>query len=226
MPALLNTLLSAGALCLAAAAVQAGTVKLDPAHTALVVTDPQNDFLAESGKLHGLLAENMKAVGTVENIGRLFAAAKQNDILVAVDPLVLAGADAGWSRPGALQRQLLDAKALQGEGGEIWDGFKAQIFDGRTLLVSPHKVYGPESNDLLYQLRARGVDTVVLAGLVANLCVDSHLRALMENGFAVYVVKDAVGAPGTEAYKAALVNYEMIANGVVTTDEAVRMLHR
>jgi hypothetical protein len=90
------------------------------------------------------------------------------------------------------------------------------------VVVAPHKLYGPESNDLIFQLRSRGIDTVLLAGLVANLCVDSHLRALKENGFRVYVVKDAVAAPGEEAYRAALLNFGMIANGVLTTGEARR----
>ena len=86
-------------------------------------------------------------------------------------------------------------------------------------------MYGPESNDLIYQLRANGVDTVILGGLVANLCVDSHMRALMESGFKVYVVKDAVAAPGEDAYNAALVNYGMIANGVLTTAEVTQALN-
>jgi nicotinamidase-related amidase len=85
-------------------------------------------------------------------------------------------------------------------------------------------MYGPESNDLIYQLRVRGIDTVVLGGMVANLCVDSHMRALMENGFRVYVVKDAVGAPGDDAYQAALTNYGMIANGVLTTEQAIKAI--
>jgi len=61
---------------------------------------------------------------------------------------------------------------------------------------------------------------------VANLCVDSHLRALMENGFRVFVVKDAVAAPGNDAYQAALVNYGMIANGVLSTAQAVEVMAR
>lgn len=70
-------------------------------------------------------------------------------------------------------------------------------------------------------MRSRGIDTVLLAGLVANLCGDSHPWALKENGFRVYVVKDAVAAPGEEAYRAALLNFGMIANGVLTTGEAL-----
>ena len=36
----------------------------------------------------------------------------------------------------------------------------------------------------------------------ANLCVDSHLRELVESGFHVHVATDATGAPGQEAYDA------------------------
>lgn len=210
---------------------------LDRARTAVVVTDPQNDFLREDGKLYGLLADNLKQLGTVGHIEQLMAAAKASGLLLAVDPLVHTALDGGWTHPGALQRQLLELKAVHraaagdprgfaGSGADFYGPFKPYIEDGKTVVSAPHKLYGPESNDLIYQLRSRGIDTVILAGLVANLCVDSHLRALMENGFTVYVVKDAVAAPGEAAYQAALVNYGMIANGVWTTEEAVRAMGR
>jgi len=210
---------------------------LDKAHTAVVITDPQNDFLSENGKLYGLLADNMKELNTIANIETLMKAAKSEDVTLAVDPLVYNALDVDWSRAGALQRQLLDMGALQrvslndpqgfeNSGADFYAPFKPYIYDGKTIVVAPHKMYGPESNDLIYQLRVRGIDTVILGGLVANLCVDSHMRALMENGFRVYVVKDAVGAPGADAYNAAVVNYGMIANGVLTTTEALEALSR
>ena len=209
---------------------------LDKTHTAVLITDPQNDFLREDGKLYGLMADNLKELGTVDNIEKLMRAAKKKDVVLAVDPLVYTPLDANRTRAGVLQRQLLDMKALQraslndpkgfdGSGADFFDRCKPYIYDGKTVVVAPHKMYGPESNDLIYQLRSRGIDTVVLGGMVANLCVDSHMRALMENGFKVYVVKDAVAAPGADAYKAALVNYGMIANGVLTTEEAVKAIN-
>lgn len=208
---------------------------LEKGRTALLITDPQNDFLREDGKLYPLLADNLKALGTIDNIEKLMKSAKKAGIVLAVDPLVYTTLDGGWSNAGALQRQLLDMKALhrtsladpkgfEGSGADFYGPYKRYIDDGKTLVIAPHKMYGPESNDLIYQLRSRGIDTVVLGGMVANLCVDSHMRALMENGFKVYVVKDAVAAPRDDAYKAALVNYGMIANGVWTTEEAVKAL--
>jgi nicotinamidase-related amidase len=205
---------------------------LDKARTAVLITDPQNDFLREDGKLYKLLADNLKELGTIDNIEKLMKAAKKSNIALAVDPLVYTTMDTARINAGALQRQLMDMKVLyraslnnpdgfEGSGADFFDRYKPYINDGKTLVVAPHKMYGPESNDLIYQLRSRGVDTVILGGMVANLCVDSHLRALMENGFRVFVVKDAVAAPGADAYKAALVNYSMIANGVLTTDDAL-----
>jgi nicotinamidase-related amidase len=58
----------------------------------------------------------------------------------------------------------------------------------------------------------------------ANLCVEAHLRELLEQGFEVAVVKDATAAamvPEGDGYLAALTNFRYMANAVWTTDEAV-----
>lgn len=216
--------------------LQAGELpQLDKDRTAVLITDPQNDFLHPKGKLYGLLKDNLKKLGTIDNIESLMKAAKSADVALAVDPLVYTALDGNWINTGALQRKLLDMQALhrasladnkgfEGSGADYFARYKPYIKDGKTIEVAPHKMYGPESNDLIYQLRVRGIDTVVLGGMVANLCVDSHMRELMENGFRVYVVKDAVAAPGEDAYQAALTNYGMIANGVWTTEQAIEAL--
>ncbi len=206
----------------------------DKKHTAIVITDPQKDFLDKEGKLYGLVSGNMEKLGTIANIETLMKTAKTKGLTLAVDPLVYTRQALEWSHPGALQKQLLEMKALyseslepkdlEGSGADFYQPYKKYIKDGKTLIASPHKMYGPQSNDLVYQLRSHGVETVILGGLVANLCVDSHMRSLMENGFKVFVVKDAVAAPGEEAYNAALVNYSMIANGVLSTQEVTQAL--
>ncbi len=62
--------------------------------------------------------------------------------------------------------------------------------------------------------------------MLANLCVESHLRELLEQGFEVAVVKDATAAPRHpklgDGYKAAVVNYGYLANAVLTTEDAVQ----
>ncbi len=71
------------------------------------------------------------------------------------------------------------------------------------------------------------MDQILLAGMAANLCVESHLREFIEQGFEVTVVKDATAGPKLpegDGYLAALVNYRLVANDLWTTDEVVRQL--
>ncbi len=114
-----------------------------------------------------------------------------------------------------------------GSGADWLEQYKTYIEDGKTVVCSPHKVYGPENNDLILQLRKRGIDKVILAGMSSNLCVESHLRELLERGFEVAVVKDAMAGakvPEGDGYQSALVNFRMIANTVWTTQEVLQTL--
>lgn len=128
-----------------------------------------------------------------------------------------------FDRSGALSTD-----GFEGSGADWLEQYKKYINDGDTIVASPHKVYGPESNDLMLQLRKRGIDKVVLAGMSANLCTEAHMRQLIEDGFEVAVVKDATAAAQHDdlgdGYAAALVNFAYIANAVMTTDEAVAAL--
>ncbi len=82
-----------------------------------------------------------------------------------------------FDRAGALSLE-----GFEGSGADWLEVYKPYLNDGNTIIASPHKVYGPESNDLALQLRKRGIDKVILAGMFANLCVESHLRELLEQG--------------------------------------------
>jgi len=76
------------------------------------------------------------------------------------------------------------------------------------------------------QLRQYGIETLIMAGMSANLCVESHLRDAIENGFEVIVIADATAGVGPHAKKAALINYEFIANEVTTTDDIISRLRQ
>ena len=119
----------------------------------------------------------------------------------------------------------LSVDGIEGSGADWLERYKKYIQDGETVVVSPHKVYGPETNDLVLQLRKRGIDRIILAGMSANLCTESHMRELIEQGFDVTVVSDATAAATTpelgDGMSAALINFNFIANAVLSTDEAV-----
>ena len=125
-----------------------------------------------------------------------------------------------FDRKGALSTE-----GFKGSGADWLERYRKYIEDGKTIIASPHKVYGPQSNDLSLQLRKRGVSKVVLGGMSANLCTEAHLRQLLEDGFEVAVVKDATAAANHpqlgDGYASALVNFGFMANDVLTTTEAV-----
>ena len=218
---------------------QTAAQTFDLANTALVVTDPQNDFLSPEGVTWGVVGESVTENGTVDNIEALFRAAKSNDVPVFISPHYYYPHDHGWKFEGTLEKLMHDINmfdrkdplsldGFEGSGADWLERYKPYIEDGKTIVTSPHKVYGPETNDLVLQLRKRGIDTVVLAGMSANLCVESHLRELLEQGFEVIVVKDATAAAKTpelgDGYTTAVTNFGFLANQVVTTSEAVDLL--
>lgn len=209
-------------------------MQIDPSNTALVVTDPQNDFLSPNGVTWGVVGKSVTENNTVENIETLFKSAKNNGIPVFISPHYYYPHDHGWKFEGALEvlmhkigmfdrKDALSIEGFEGSGADWLQQYKPYIQDGKTIVTSPHKVYGPETNDLVLQLRKRGIDKVILAGMSANLCTESHMRELIEQGFEVAVVKDATAAAQVEegdGYAAAMTNFRYIANAVWTTKDA------
>jgi len=207
---------------------------IESGRTALVITDPQNDFLSPEGATWGLVGTSVKSNGTVANIETLMKSAKESGIDVFISPHYYYPTDHGWEFGGAVETMMhainmfdrqgaLSVEGLAGSGADWLDVYKPLINDGKTVVASPHKVYGPESNDLALQLRKRGIDKVILGGMSANLCVEAHLRELIEQGFEVAVVKDATAAaqtPDIDGYAAAVTNFRFLASTVWTTDQA------
>ena len=207
---------------------------VEKGRTAVVITDPQNDFLSPEGVTWGLVGTSVTANKTVEHIEALMKTAKSRGIDVFISPHYYYPTDKGWQFGGAVETMMhainmfdrdnaLSSEGLDGSGADWLARYKPLIQDGKTVVASPHKVYGPETNDLVLQLRKRGIDKVILAGMSANLCVESHLRGLLEQGFEVAVVKDATAAaqtPDLDGYAAALTNFRFLASTVWTTDQA------
>ncbi|GAB4071849.1 isochorismatase family protein [Ancylobacter sonchi] len=211
---------------------------LDLRRAALVVIDPQVDVMSPSGRAWGAVGESVTENNLVPNLVALFTAAKKAGITVAVSPHYYYCWDHGWRWQAPLEKFQHDTGAFdrkgpytvegfRGSGADFMEEFKPFIEDGKTIICSPHKLYGPQANDLKLQLGKQGIGQVILAGMLANMCVESHMRDLLEAGFEVAVVRDAVAAPKLpdgDGYLAALINFRFMANGIWTTDETVEKL--
>ncbi|WP_104196381.1 isochorismatase family protein [Cryobacterium sp. M15] len=211
----------------------------DTSTTALVLTDPQNDFLSPTGATWELVGKSVEENNTVEHIEQLLVSAKASGYEVFVSPHYYFPHDHQWKFGGTLEKMMheigmfdrpgpLDLDGFSGSGADWLERYKPFLQDGKTVVCSPHKIYGPEQNDLVLQLRKRGISKVLLAGMSANLCIESHLRELLEQGFDVAVVADATAAAQHpelgDGYAAALTNFNYIAGVVLTTERAIEML--
>jgi biuret amidohydrolase len=215
-------------------------MEVEPGRTALVITDPQNDFLSPKGVTWGVVGKSVTKNNTVQHIEDLFKAAKASNVPVFISPHYYYPHDHGWKFGGALETLMhkigmfnrkvaLNTDGFEGSGADWLERYKPYIEDGKTVVTSPHKVYGPETNDLVLQLRKRGINKVVLAGMSANLCTESHLRELLEQGFEVAVVTDATAAAQVEegdGYEAAMVNLRFMANTTWNTQQAVKEIKK
>ncbi|MDJ0675067.1 MAG: cysteine hydrolase [Calothrix sp. MO_167.B42] len=211
---------------------------IDPERTAIVIIDPQNDFLSPGGVAWSVVGESVTENNTVANIEALMKAAKNYNLPLFISPHYYFPADHRWKFEGALENVMhsinmfdrpdpLKLDDFIGSGADWLEIYKPYIEDGKTVVCSPHKVYGPENNDLILQLRKQRIEKIILGGMSSNLCVESHLRELLEQGFEVAVVKDATAGakvPEGDGYASALVNYRMLANTVWTTQEALQAL--
>lgn len=211
---------------------------IEPGRTALVVTDPQNDFLHPSGVAYGVVKESLEENGTIQNILSLMQAARGVGMPIFISPHYYFPTDHGWKFEGTLERLMhsikmfdrrgaLNLEGFEGSGADWLEIYKPYINDPGTVVCSAHKVFGPENNDLVLQLQKRKIDKVLLAGMAANLCTEAHLRELIERGFEVAVVADATAAPklpGMDGFLAAFINFRLIASAVWTTANAVKAI--
>ena len=212
---------------------------IEPDRTALVITDLQNDFLTPGGNGWSLLADSYGKLDTVANLERLLKAAKESGLTVLVSPHYYYPTDHHWRAPGSATEVLMNQisafqrrgpltlEGFAGSGADFPEQFKPYLDDGRTVVLSPHKVYGSSTNDMLLQLRKRRIEKVIIAGPAGNLCVEAHFRDLLEQAFEVAVIRDAIGGTMNEegdGVQAALVNFRFMAHALWTTQDAVRLM--
>ena len=209
-------------------------------NTAIVITDPQNDFLSPDGVAWGAVGESVKENNTVENLETIFKIADKYNIKVFISPHYYYEHDHKWGFGGTLEVMMHNIKmfdredqyssnGLKNSGADFLDRYKKYIKKDNVTVVGPHKVFGPEQNDLSLQLRKQKIDKVILAGMSGNLCVEAHMRELIEDGFEVAVVGDATASaklPGLDGNQAAQTNFRMISSHVFSTQELVNKLDK
>ena len=195
--------------------------KIDSGSTALLVIDPQNDFLTEAGVVWDLVGEMVVKNQVVDKLSKLIAKAKESGIEVFYSPHYYDKEFEAWKDNNPIDSLMFERKMF--DRNSSGSDFHEELTpDDSTIICAPHKnLSGFHTSDVDIQLRKRGIKTIYLCGMSANLCVESHMRDAEEKGYKVIVINDATAAPGDAAYEAALVNFGFIAHESITAEEAL-----
>jgi ureidoacrylate peracid hydrolase len=199
---------------------------MDPARTALVVVDMQNYFVKP-----GYQGEVPAARGIVDNINSIATALRARGGHVVWIKNSTNDTAESWSHfhqtlltPERAARRYETMDEAH-EGHAVWP----------LLTIAPGDVEMPKkrfsafiqgSSGIEAHLRARGIDTIMVAGTATNVCCESTARDAMMLNFKTVMLSDATASFTAEEHAASLIGFYSIFGDVQTVAEAMASLER
>jgi nicotinamidase-related amidase len=187
---------------------QSDNVALKASSTGLVVVDMQNDFVREGGRL---LVRT--AAQTVDPIRKLI------DKFRSAGSYVLYTQD--WHMKNDPEFTIWGEHAVAGTwGAEIVDELRPHDTD---FVFKKYRYDGFYGTSLDYILRVKGINTLVLTGTVANICVLHTAASAALRWYNVVLARDCVSALTEFDYYSTLRQVDFLYKGVVTTSDAIHL---
>ena len=192
------------------------------AQTALLIIDPVNDFLSEGGAAWDLTRNTVRLHDIIGNLRRAIEGARRRRIPVLFAPMAYTLEDYAeheLHRRNGIHRIQFERKMfLAGSwGADFHPDLRPEAED---VILLPHKGTDVFRTDLSEHLERLGTTHLVLAGMTANLCVESTGRHAAEEGYDVTFLADAIGSENVPSYEAAVrVNFPLIGNAVLKVNE-------
>jgi nicotinamidase-related amidase len=183
-------------------------VRVDPARTALVVVDMQNDFVRAGG---GLLVPGAEA--TIPAIGGLLELARAYGMRVVYSQDTHREGDPEW--------RIWPEHAREGSWGwEIVDELAPARDDVVLRKLRYDAFYGTPLDHLL---RLWGVDTLVICGTIANICVHYTAASAALRWYQVVIPRDTISALDPFDLDSSLRQTALVFAGRITTAAALRV---
>jgi ureidoacrylate peracid hydrolase len=199
--------------------------KAAPRHTALVVIDMQNDFIAKEGLIAREGRDVSQAVAMAEELPKLLRSAREAGVFVVFVRNVYTTDNNFY-----LSDVWLEQAARRRQGGytripvceeNSWSGdFYGEVrpLPGEPI-VTKHRYSAFYNSDLDTILRANGIRTVVLTGVVTNVCVETTAREAFVRDYYVAVVKDGTAAYSQADHEMTLLNIDRFFGEVTSIAE-------
>jgi len=196
--------------------------KIRPSHTALLVIDMQNDFCASGGLVSKDGRDLADAQAMAKRLPALISAARMAGVLPIFVRCVYSSEgnvflsdvwleQAARERKGGFTR--LPVCAEGSWEGDWYENIRPEPGD---IIVTKHRYDAFHGTDLDLILRSRGIRTLVLAGVVTNVCVETTARAGFVRDYYIAVVEDGTAAYVRDDHEQTLRNIRRFF-GVVTS---------
>jgi ureidoacrylate peracid hydrolase len=199
--------------------------RIDPVHTALVVVDLQNGFMAP-----GQPAEMPVARAVVPNVNRLAEATrKAGSTVIWLKHTYDQETAQTWSiwRTSFISsdwgQRMEEAFTPGNFGHELYASLNTNPNDV-VVLKRRFSALVQGSSGLDQILRQRSIDTLIIAGTATNVCCESTLRDAMMMNYKCIMVSDANATRTDEEHNATLATVAVIFGDVRTTDEVIALL--
>ncbi len=184
-----------------------GEVRVDPARTALVIVDMQNDFVKEGGTLVVPDAE-----GTIAEIQQLLSLARESRMKVVFSQDTHAEGDPEW--------EIWPAHTREGSWG--WEIVSDLAPRDDELVIRKVRYDAFYGTHLDHFLRLWNVDTLIVCGTVANICVHYTAASAALRWYKVIIPKDATSALDPFDLESSLRQTAFLFNGVITQSAAIK----
>lgn len=180
-------------------------MSLDPATTAVVLIEYQNEFTSDGGALHGAVAAVMDKTNMLANTAQVVEAARAAGVTIMHAPITFAAGYNELSKhPYGILKGVVDGSAfVKGSwGAAIVDELAPE--DGDILIEGKRGLDTFASTNLDFILRSKGITTIVLGGFLTNCCVESTMRSGYENGYQVITLTDCTAATSVPEHENAI----------------------
>lgn len=195
--------------------------------TGLLLVDTFNDFLSQGGKLWTRVRPVADAVDLLNHLRTLLATARRAGMTVLYVPhrRWREGDFDRWKHPTPWQLQI-DREGLFAYGTWGGDWHPDLAPQPGDVIVQEH--WGQDgfcNTDLNLQLRQRGIESIILAGVALDSCVAATARSGTELGYHVTLVRDATVSLSQETLIAGHdADGPQIAHAILSTDELTAVL--
>lgn len=186
----------------------------------LLITSAQVDLLAENGKAWGFTKDSEAKNKVRKNLSKLLKKAREQNIPIIHSPVAFDyEVMKGFKPLNAIQGVIIENRLLDmnSSGSEFIP--EALPLENEIVLPFRQGFSSFWAKSIQEYLEKLNIDTIYIAGMLAEGCVESHARDATENGYKTIVITDAIGSTSLELLEASNKILALHTEVMITTKE-------